>query len=200
MVTVVKPGKLEICIGLQHLNSAIKHEHYPMPTVEEVLSRWPQAKGFSKFDAISGFWQLQPNEQSSELTTFDTPFGHHKFNQLRFGISSAPEVFQKAVNQEFEGLDSVEVVVDDTLFWGTDDQEHDQKVLSMLERARQANLMLKKEKYDIRASTLRYIGHQLTSDGVNPDPKKIRAIIEMPEPCDKKGIQRFLGMVLVICM
>ena len=95
----------------------------------------------------------------------------------------------------FEGLDGVAVVVDDILVWGKEDQEHDQRVLSMLERARQANLKLKKEKCDIRVSTLSYTGHQLTCDGVKPDPKKIRAIKEMPEPCDKKGLQRFLGMV-----
>ena len=69
-----------------------------MPTTEEVLSRLPQAKVFSKFDVSSGFWQLQLNEQSSELTTFSTPFGRYKFNRLHFGISSTPEVFQKAMN------------------------------------------------------------------------------------------------------
>ena len=195
MVTVVKPGKLRICIDPRHLNSAIKREHYPMPTIEEVLSRLPQAKVFSKFDASSGFWQLQLDEQSGELTTFNTPFGRYKFNRLPFGISSAPEVFQKAMNQVFEGLDGVAVIVDDTLVWGKVNQEHDQRVLNMLERARQANLTQKKEKCDIRVSTLSYIGHQLTCDGVKPDPKKIRAIKEMPEPCDKKGLQQFLGMV-----
>ena len=195
MVTVLRPGKLRICIHPRHLNSADKREHYPMPTIEEVLSRLPQAKVFSKFDASSGFWQLQLDEQSSELTTFNTPFGRCKFNRLPFGISSAPEVFQKAINQVFEGLDGVAVIVDDILVWGKDDQEHDQRVLSMLERARQANFKLKKEKCDIRVSTLSYIGHQLTCDGVKPDPKKIHAIKEMPEPCDKKGLQRFLGMV-----
>ena len=96
MVTVVKPGKLSICIDPRHLNSTIKR--YPMPTTEEVLSRLPQAKVFSKFDASSEFWQLQLNEQSSELTTFSTPFGRYKFNRLHFGISSTPEVFQKAMN------------------------------------------------------------------------------------------------------
>ena len=111
-VTVVKPGKLRIYIDPRHLNSAIKREHYPMPTVEEVLSRLPQAKVFSKFDASSGFWQLQLDEQSSELTTFNTPFGRYKFNRLPFAISSAPEVFQKAMNQVFEGLDGVAVIVD----------------------------------------------------------------------------------------
>ena len=65
----------------------------------------------------------------------------------------------------------------------------------MLERTRAANLKLKKDKCKIRASALRYIGHQLTPDGIKPDPQKIRAIKEIPEPVDKKGVQRFLGMV-----
>ena len=90
---------------------------------------------------------------------------------------------------------AVAVIVDDILVWGKDDQEHDQRVLGMLEKARQAILKLRKEKRDIRASTPSYIGHQLTSDGLKPDPKKIRAIKEIPVPCDKKSLQRILGMV-----
>ena len=97
-----------------------------MPTIEEVLTRLPQAKVFSKFDASSGFWQVQLDEQSSELTTFNTPFGRYKLNWLPFGISSAPEVFQKAINHVFQGLDGVEVIVDDMLVWGENDQQHDQ--------------------------------------------------------------------------
>ena len=65
----------------------------------------------------------------------------------------------------------------------------------MLERAHAANLKLKKDKCEIRASALTYIGHQFTPDGIKPDPQKICAIKEMPEPLDKKEVQRFLGMV-----
>jgi len=56
MVTVVKPnGKLRMCIDPRDLNKAIQREHYPMKTIEDVISQIPEAKVFSKLDATSGF-------------------------------------------------------------------------------------------------------------------------------------------------
>ena len=70
MVTIVKPNKLRICIDPRRLNEAVLREHYPLLTVEEVVSRIPGAKYFSTFDAASGFWQIPLDEASSRLTTF----------------------------------------------------------------------------------------------------------------------------------
>ena len=59
MVTVGKPkGKLRICIDPRDLNKAIKREHYPMKTIEEIASRMPNATTFSVLDARSGFWHV----------------------------------------------------------------------------------------------------------------------------------------------
>ena len=65
----------------------------------------------------------------------------------------------------------------------------------MLERARAVNLKLNKKKLKLRLSEVRYKGHLLTSEGLRPDPEKIRAIAEMPKPQDKKAVERLLGTV-----
>jgi len=64
MVTVVKPNNIHICIDPQDLNKAIKREHYPLLTVEEVVSSMPKAKIFSVLDANQGFWQIKLNDKS----------------------------------------------------------------------------------------------------------------------------------------
>ena len=51
------------------------------------------ATWFTKLDAMSGFWQVPLNEESSKLCTFQTPFGRYKCNRLPFGLSCAPEIF-----------------------------------------------------------------------------------------------------------
>lgn len=101
MATVQKPnGKLRICIDPRDLNKAILREHYPLRTVEEVVSQMPNANFFfTKLDATSGFWQLRLDEPSSKLSTFNTPYGRYRFVRLPFGIKSAPEVFQKIISQ-----------------------------------------------------------------------------------------------------
>ena len=75
MVAVVKPSKRRICIDPRDLNEAIRREHFPMTTIEEVVADMPQAKVFSVLDATSGYWQVKLDEASSKLFTFNTSFG-----------------------------------------------------------------------------------------------------------------------------
>ena len=195
MVPVVRPDKLRVCIDPFNLNQAIKREHHPMKTIEEVASRLPGAKIFSTLDAASGFWQIQLNEESANLTCFNTPFGRYKFNRMPFGITSAPEVFQRTMELLFEDIDGCEIIVDDILVWGRNEEEHDRRLVDVLERARKINLKLRKEKCKIKTEKLLYIGHQLTANGLQPDVEKVAAITGMPEPTCKKDVQRFIGMI-----
>ena len=82
---------VRICIDPKDLNNVIQREHYPMKTVEEIVAEMPNAKIFSTLDAISGFWTLKLDEERSELTTFQTPFGRYRFLCAPFGIKSIPE-------------------------------------------------------------------------------------------------------------
>jgi len=90
MVTIVKPyGTLRICIDPRDLNNAINHDHYPTQTIEDVVTRIPNATIFSVLDASSGFWQIKLDEHSAKLCTFNAPFGEYMFKRLPFGLSSS---------------------------------------------------------------------------------------------------------------
>ena len=92
MATIVKPnGKLRICIDPRDLNKAIKREYYPTRTIEEIVTRMPNAKVFSVLDASYGFWQVKLVCESAKVCTFNTLFD--MFTQLPFGISTAQDVF-----------------------------------------------------------------------------------------------------------
>ena len=135
------------------------------------------------------------DEESSQLTTFNTPFGRFRFTRIPFGIRSAQEVFHKRMHEIFEDLEGVETDIDDILVWGRTRQEHDDRLRETLQRAREHNLSFNSEKCKFGQTRVVYIGHTLTGDGVEPDASKIEAIVDMPEPEDKKGVQRLLGMV-----
>ncbi|MEE4248366.1 MAG: reverse transcriptase family protein, partial [Kangiellaceae bacterium] len=94
LVTVHKPdGSLRLCIDPTHLNKAIKRAHYPLTTVEQVMARIPGAKFFSTLDAKTGFWQIRLDEASSNVCTFNTPWGRYRFLRLPPGTVDAPEVY-----------------------------------------------------------------------------------------------------------
>ena len=101
-----------------------------MPTIEEVTTRLTNAKKFTVLDAKDGFWQRRLDTESSYKTTFNTPFGHFRWNRMPFGISSAPEVWQR-VHEFVEDLDGVEVITDYFLIAGSGKTEDE--VLRSLE-------------------------------------------------------------------
>lgn len=112
-----KDGSIRICIDPRDLNKALRRPHHPMRSVEDVASRMPNATVFSTLDARSGFWQINLDHESSLLTIFSTPFGRYRFLRMPFGITSASEVFQRAMEELFAGYPCA-IVVDDLLVWG----------------------------------------------------------------------------------
>ncbi len=152
MLAVRKPtmgldGKadIRICLDPKDLNGAIKREHFPMPTIEEVATRLNGAKIFSVFDASNGFWQVELDQASSLFTTFNTPFGRYCWKRIPFAINSAPEVWQRKMQEHVEGLHGVEVIADDFVvvgFGNTPEEwnaDHDRNVRAFLERCREKN-------------------------------------------------------------
>ena len=84
---------------------------------------------------------------------------------------------------------------DGILVLGEYTSQHNQRLRAVLDRCRERNLRLNREKCKTQRTQLTYVGHLLTADGLQPDPKKVRAIQQMPEPVDKSGVMRFMGMV-----
>ena len=196
LVVVQKPnGKLRICLDPKDLNKAIKRHYHHIPNAEDILSRMAGATVFSKLDASSGYWQIQVDEESSKLLTFNSPYGRYKFKGLPFGVLHASEVFQADVAEILEGIEGVQNAQDDIIVWGKTKVEHDSRLRNVLRRIRDSGLKLNKEKCMFNVSELTYLGHILTSEGVKPDPKKKRAITNMQFPQSKNELRTFLGMV-----
>ena len=202
MVVVRKPNKLRICLDpSQTLNKAIIRNRYPTPTIEDVAPRLTKARVFSVADAKDGFTQVELDEPSSLLTTFWTPFGRYRWLRMPFGISSAPEEFQRRLDECLEGLQNIEVIHDDIVCYGSGDTDeeavksHDEAFKALLDRCRQKGVKLNKTKLKFKMPSVAYMGHVLSAEGLSPDPEKVKAVMDMPRPTDVQGVQRLLGVV-----
>ena len=105
MVAAVKVPKIRICIETRDLKKAIRREHFPMTTVENVFAGMPQAQVFSVLDTTSGYWQVKSDEASPTFCTFNTPFGRYRFTRLPFGIKSALEECQNRMSELFADVE-----------------------------------------------------------------------------------------------
>lgn len=196
-----KSGDLRICIDPQALNRALKRELYPLPLLDDILPRLSKARVFSRFDLKHGYWHCVLDEESSYLTTFQTPLGRFRWKRVPFGMAVSSEIFQKKLHTALEGLDGVFCVADDILVYGEGDSDdvanadHDRKVRMMLERCRDLGIVLNKSKTALRTSEISFLGHTISKDGVKPDPEKVKAIAHMQPPADVHDVMRLSGMV-----
>ncbi|KAL5463805.1 hypothetical protein EMCRGX_G032740 [Ephydatia muelleri] len=163
--------------------------------VDETLALLTGARIFSKLDANSGFWQIPLSEQSKLLTTFITPYGRYCFNKMPFGISSAPEHFQKRMSRILEGLEGVVCQIDDILVFGKDQDQHDAQLMVVLRRIQSAGVTLNKDKCKFSMSQVSFLGHIIDETGIQADPEKTAAIQNIELSRTIPELRRFLGMV-----
>ncbi|GFO30891.1 Pol polyprotein [Plakobranchus ocellatus] len=187
-------SSVRICVDLTSLNKAVLREVHPLSSVDEDLACLSGSKIFTKLDARSGFWQMPLDQQSRFLTTFLTPFGRFCMNRLPFGISSAPEIFQRRMSEILRDIDGVICHMDDILIHASNQDTHDERVRTVLQRLQQAGLTLN-EKCEFSKPVIKFLGHIIDGHGIRADPQKIEAIVEFPVPTNITELQRFLGMV-----
>lgn len=197
MVVVPKPnGSVRICVDYTELNRHVHRERYMLPAVDELLALLGNAKWFTKLDANHGYHQLLLSEESQRLTTFITPFGRFCYNRLPMGLSSAGEHFQKRVGEVLAGLEGVIHLADDILIVGRTREEHDARLEATLSRLRDHRVTLNSKKCDFATQRTKFLGYIIDAEsGIQPDPEKVAAIVQMPQPKSPEDVYRFLGMV-----
>lgn len=188
-------GKVRLCVDLTQLNKSVRRESFPLPRLEDTLASLEGSKYFSKMDANSGFWQIKLDEESKEYTTFITPFGRYQYCKMPFGISAAPEFFQRQMNKILGDSKGVVCMMDDILVTGSTKEEHDLRLEEVLAKIERSGMTLNKDKCEFAVQEVKFLGHILNKHGIRVDPEKERAIKEMPAPTDISGLKRFLAMV-----
>ena len=194
-----KDGTVRITIDPKDLNAALLREFHPINTVEQVAQKCEKAQFFTVLDANQGYFQIQLDDESKNLTAFNTPFGRFRYRRLPMGIKSAPELFQRIFGDLFEGIDDLDIIVDDFLIQANSLEEHNATLKKTLQRAREKGVTFSLKKLQLCQPEVRYAGHKFTREGLKIDDEKIKAVIDMPEPQCIPDVERLLGMVTYVC-
>ncbi|XP_055526919.1 uncharacterized protein K02A2.6-like [Wyeomyia smithii] len=177
IVPVVKDnGEIRLCVDMRRANQAVLRETHQLPIIEELFGRINGAVRFSKLDIRVAYHQVEISERSREITTFIAKQGLLRNKRLMFGISCAPELFQKVMESVVAGLDGVVIYLDDLMVWGRNLEEHDRRLKALMARLHEFGLMLNKEKCVFAVPQLEFLGHELSSSGIRPTESKIAAI------------------------
>ncbi|XP_047533388.1 uncharacterized protein K02A2.6-like [Vanessa atalanta] len=190
-----KDGKLRLCADYSvTINKQLIIDQYPLPTIKDLFAKLNGGVQFSKIDLSMAYNQFILNEPSQALTCINTHRGLFKYTRLVFGLSSAPAIFQRAMECLLAGLEGVVFLLDDVLCTGRDAEQHKQRLTAVLQRLEDAGLTIQASKCEFFKHELCYLGHIIDKNGVRKSPDKVKAILEVSKPENVTQLQSFLGL------
>ncbi|CAK1599301.1 unnamed protein product [Parnassius mnemosyne] len=196
MVPILKSDDdIRIYLDMRAANKAIIRENHPLPTMGQLIPKFCKATYFSKLDIKNAFHQVELDKNSRNITTFITSKGLHQYKRLMFGISCAPEHFQKIMEKMLLPCEGVVNFIDDIVVFGRDKKEHDTRLQHVLTVLKDNNVLLNKNKCIFNAKSIQFMGHELSQSGIKPLDKYIKAIETFRPPETIEEIQSFLGLI-----
>ncbi|GJU25896.1 reverse transcriptase domain-containing protein [Tanacetum coccineum] len=183
-----------VCIDYRKLNEVTAKDHFPLPFMDQMLERLAGNKYFFFLDGFSRYFQIPIDPMDQEKTTFTCPFGTYAYRRMPFGLCNAPATFQRCMLAIFHDMikESVEVFMDDFSVFGNSFDKCLNNLDKMLQRCKDAHLILNWEKCHFMVREGIVLGHKVSSAGLEVDKAKINIISKLPPPTNIKGIRSFL--------
>lgn len=187
-----KDGRVRICGDFKGtVNPVATLEKYPIPRIEDLWATLSGGEKFTKLDLRDAYQQVVLEQDSRKYVTISTHMSLFQYTRLPFGVSSAPAIFQREMENLFRGLPHVAVYFDDILVTGTSDSDHLHNLRSVLVRLRDVGLRLRSDKCLFFLPQVEYLGHIISKEGLSPGLGKVAAVLHAPAPRNVKELQFF---------
>lgn len=183
-----------LCVDLREPNKSVIMDCCPLPHMEDIFTELAGATHYSQIHLSSAHHQLPLHPESPNLTALITHEGLFRFTRVPFGLASAPPAFQKTMQTILKDLPGVQNYVDDIIINGDSKDIHDQHLQAVLQPLTDAGLQINCNKSCFGQTSVPFLGHVVSKEGLHPSPDHLTAVSEASIPKDVAALRSFLGL------
>jgi len=189
-----KDQTFRLCIDYRKINAKIIGDQFPLPRIEDILTRAALYRYFSKIDLKSGFHQIPLRKSDQKYLAFAVGSELLTYTVLPFGMKTSPALFCRALCDVLRQHDNIcAVYVDDVIIFSQSLPQHALDVESVLNSLAKAHFRIAPSKCLIFGTRMPFLGHIVEHGKISQDPAKTKAFSELPVPASFKAIRSFIG-------
>jgi len=191
-----KDGTLRITVDYRKLNNVTIKDAYPIPRIDNMLSKLSKARIFTTLDLASGYYQVRMHIDSKKYTAFTCDYGFFEYNVMPMGLTNACATFQRLMNKVLLGLVGIIcfVYLDDIIIFSANASEHFEHVRQVIERLRNNKLKVKIIKCKVAQERIQYLSHEIYDGVISPGKKLTEALYKFKVPQTVRQVQSFIGL------
>ena len=207
LVPVVKKnGGWRFAVDYRKLNSITKKDARPVANLNDRLSLLKSQnenplKYWASLDLSEAYHSVEVKEEDKDKTAVITPLGLYRFNRMTFGFCNAPQTFHQVVQILEKSMMEKDPVMaqtillyfDDAILGGHSFEELLLKLELFLETVEELGLRIQPRKCTIGAKQLKWLGHTISEEGIQPDPDMVRTIKDWDPPHDSTTLGALVG-------
>jgi len=183
-----------VLIDYRKVNDLIIKDKLPLPKIDTFFDMLNGSRFFNSCDLRQGYWQTVISEE--DKTTFVTRKGQWRFKVQSFGLCNAPGQFARTMELILAGLtyETCLFYLDDILVFSRTFDEHCARLGAVLDRLDKHTLKLKPSKCHLFQRKVSFLGHVVSTKGIECDPCKTIAISDWPRPASVSEVRTFCGL------
>ncbi|XP_058189346.1 uncharacterized protein LOC131306932 [Rhododendron vialii] len=179
-----KNGQIRVCVDFRDLNRASPKDNFPLPHIDVLVDNTAGHALLSFMDDFSGYNQIHMAPEDREKTTFIIEWGTYCYLVMPFSLKNVGPTYQRAATTILHDMmhKEVEVYVDDMIAKSKTREGHIPVLKKFFERLRKFCMRLNPQKCTFGVIAGNMLGFMITSRGIEVDPSKIKAVLELKPP------------------